>query len=150
MNSELPSVRWYQTDAKRVVSIFPELRSYREDAHELAADGAEFVISRYRDAKTNLRTEMERIIRKAGLKPWPNLFQNMQSTRQAELAERFPAHVVCQRIGNSVVVAREHDLPVTDAHFETAAALHEQVHEPAAIADNRPQPVAQMSGKHTV
>jgi hypothetical protein len=37
------------------------------------------------------------------------------------LANRFPAYVVCIWLGNSLAVAREHYLQVTDEHFEQAA-----------------------------
>jgi integrase len=104
----------------RVVPIFPELRPYLEDAYELAAPGTEFVITRYRDTNSNLRTQLERIIRKAGLEPWPKLFQNLRATRETELAEQFPIHVVCEWIGNNEAVAREHYLQTTEAHFERA------------------------------
>jgi hypothetical protein len=89
-----------------VIPLFPELRPYLEAAFDLAEPGTEFVIHRYRDANVNPRTRMERIIQKAGLKPWPKLFQNLRSTRETELAESFPIHVVCARIGNSEAIAR--------------------------------------------
>ena len=49
----------------RVVPIYPELRPFLEESFELAAPGAEFVITRYRSANSNLRTQLERIIRRA-------------------------------------------------------------------------------------
>lgn len=85
-----------------------------------APEGAEYVITRCRDAGVNLRTQLERIITKAGLKPWPKLFQNLRSTRETELAETFPIHVVCAWIGNSRAVAQKHYLQVTDDHFAQA------------------------------
>jgi hypothetical protein len=82
----------------------------------------DFVITLYRhhsDLRVcNLRTQLERIIAKAGLKPRPRLFQNLRSMRETELAEQWPEHVVCAWIGNSKAVAREHHLQVTDEHFE--------------------------------
>ena len=48
-------------------------------------------------------------------------FQNLRSTRETELAERCPEHVICAWIGNSRVVARKHYLQVTEEHFEQAA-----------------------------
>jgi hypothetical protein len=81
------------------------------------------VITRYRDATQNLRTQFGRILRKAGLKPWPKPFQNLRSTRETELAERWPLHVVCAWMGNSQPVAAKHYLQVTDEHFEQAALL---------------------------
>lgn len=84
------------------------------------AKGTEFVITRYRGGNTNLRTQLLRIINRAGLKPWPKLFQNLRSTRETELAESFPIHVVTAWLGNSQLVATKHYLQVTDAHFEEA------------------------------
>jgi hypothetical protein len=55
-----------------------------------------------------------KIIRHAGLTPWPKLFQNLRSSRQTEFAESFPSHVVCAWIGNSETVAAKHYLQVTD------------------------------------
>jgi integrase len=55
----------------RWVPLFPELRPYLQEAWDLAAEGTVHVITRYRDACANLRTQFTRIIRKAGLTPWP-------------------------------------------------------------------------------
>ena len=106
----------------RWVPIFPELRPYLLDAFEQAEPGVKYVITRYRDTNANLRTQLQRIIRKAGLTPWPKLFHNLRATRQTELAEKYPLHVVCAWIGNSRAVAAEHYLQVTDAHFAQASA----------------------------
>jgi len=103
-----------------MVPLFPELRPYLEDCYDLAEPGTKYVITRYRDTNANLRTQLLRIINRAGLKPWPKLFQNLRSTRQTELEETFPSHVVCAWIGNSEQIARKHYLQVTDEHFERA------------------------------
>ncbi len=79
----------------------------------MAEPGAEFVIQRYRSTNANLRTQLERIIRKAGLKPWPKLFHNLRATRQTELEETFPTHVVCEWLGNSPR-SRPAELPASD------------------------------------
>ncbi len=42
-------------------------------------------------------------------------------TRQNELTESFPEHVVCAWIGNSKPVAQKHYLQVTDEHYDRAA-----------------------------
>jgi hypothetical protein len=54
-----------------MVPLFPELLPYLRDAAEMATEGAEFVITRCRTGDKNLRTQLKRIIRKAGLEPWP-------------------------------------------------------------------------------
>ena len=66
------------------------------------------------------RYRAEEIIRKADLEPWPKVFQNLRSTRETELAESFPIHVVCKWIGNSQPVAAAHYLQLTDEHFDRA------------------------------
>jgi hypothetical protein len=81
---------------------------------------AEYVITRWRSQNANLRTQLERIIKKAGLTPWPKLFQNLRSTRETELACEHPIHVVCGWIGNSQAVAAKHYLQITDADFDRA------------------------------
>ena len=73
-----------------------------------------------------MRTQLERVIRRAGLEPLPKLFQNLRSTRQTELEETFPSHVVCKWIGNSQKVAAKHYLQVTEEHFRKAAQIPAQ------------------------
>lgn len=105
----------------RHIPLFPELRPYLLEAFENAEPGTDWVITRYRHANANLRTQLKRIVKRAGLKPWPRLFHNLRSTRQTELCDRYPAHVVCAWLGNTKPVAQEHYLQVTDAHFAAAA-----------------------------
>ncbi len=131
---------------ERFMPIFPELRPYLLDVFEQAAPGTSHVITRYRDANTNLRTQLQRIIGKAGLTPWPRLFHNLRATRQTELAEHFPGHVVCAWIGNTEKVAQNHYLQVTDAHFEKAAKEPTPA-KPEQAAHNPAQSAAVTSGK---
>ncbi|NLE29402.1 MAG: tyrosine-type recombinase/integrase [Phycisphaerae bacterium] len=105
----------------RVVPIFPELLPYLEDCFKLAKPGTEYVITRYRDTRQNLRTTFIRIIEKAGLKPWPKPFQNLRSSRETELTKNHPLHVVVSWIGNSQPVAMKHYLQTTEEDFEKAA-----------------------------
>lgn len=106
---------------RRWVPIFPELLPHLAAAFERATEGAEFIVTRCRDDKVNLRQQLGRIIERAGIAPWPKLFHNLRASRQTELAERYPIHVVCAWIGNSAAVAREHYLQVTDDHYASAA-----------------------------
>lgn len=115
-----PKTEHIEGKESRMIPMFPELKPYLEEAFEQAAPGTEFVINRYRSCNANLRTQLMRIIKRAGLKPWPKPFQNLRSTRETELMEKFPAHVVCGWIGNSEAIALKHYLQVTDDHFERA------------------------------
>jgi len=105
----------------RVVPIFPELYPHLLAAYEEAEEGAVHVVTRYRQSNVNLRTQLSKIIARAGLTRWPKLFQNLRSSRETELCEVWPEHVVTKWIGNSPAVAREHYLQVTEEHFERAA-----------------------------
>lgn len=111
-----------QDKGSRWVPLFPELVPFLRDALASAPAGSTFVISRYRQRNCNLRTQLLRIIRRAGLEPWPRLFHNLRASRQTELCERFPAHVVCEWLGNTEAVAAGHYLQVMDAHFGRAIA----------------------------
>ena len=88
---------------------------------EQAEPGRVFVIERYRGLGKNLRTHFNRIVERAGLEPWGKPFQNMRSSRETELCEKFPLHVVCKWIGNSVPVAKKFYLQVTQEHYRQAS-----------------------------
>jgi integrase len=121
-----PKTEHHKDGGERWVPIFPELRPHLEEAYHLARDGALYVVNRYRDTNQNLRTQLARIIRRAGRTPWPKLFHNLRASRQTELVERYPIHVVCAWLGNTAAVAAEHYLQVTEAHYEQAAQIPAQ------------------------
>jgi integrase len=123
-----PKTEHHQGKHGRWVPIFPELRPYLADAFDAAAEGAVYVVThgRQRGGKVNLRTGLLRLISKAGLKPWPRLWQNMRASRETELAHSYPVHVVCDWIGNSARVAAAHYLQVTEDDFQKAAKGHSE------------------------
>ena len=106
----------------RQVPIFPEVAPHLLDVFTQAAPGSEHVVTRCREPGVNLRTELARIITRAGLVPWPKLFQNLRSTRETELAAEYPLHIVVNWLGNSQPVALAHYLQITDADFERAVS----------------------------
>src|SRR5262249_32651655 len=74
-----PKTEHHPGGDSRFVPLFPELAPYLREVFEQAEPGTEYVITRYRSTNTNLRTQLIRIIRRAGLKPWPKLFQNLRA-----------------------------------------------------------------------
>ena len=117
-----PKTEHHEGGESRQIPIFPELRPYLEEVWEAAPEGEEFLLEpRYRAKEVNLGTQMNRIIQRAGLKPWPKTFQNCRSTRETELAQEWPIHLVCKWIGNTLDVAREHYLQVRDEDFAKAS-----------------------------
>ena len=136
-----PKTEHHEGKDCRMIPLFPELRPHLLEVFEQAEPGTEHVITRYRDSACNLRTHFCRIIRKAGLTPWPKPWHNLRSTRQTELAEKYPIHVVRAWLGNSRAVAQEHYLQLTDAHF--AHAVQEP---PEQAAQNPAQQAAERAG----
>ena len=140
-----PKTARYAGKDCREIPLFPELRKPLMDVFEQAHAGEEFIITRYRSTSQNLRTQLLRIAYRAGVTPWPKLWHNMRASRQTELAESYPIHVVCEWIGNSRAVAQEHYLQLTDAHFQKAIG---QVTPPlAGVVQNAVQQASETDGK---
>jgi len=116
----------YEGKETRRVPLFPEIRPYLLAAFSEAAEGSKFVVTRYRDTSANLRTQFKRILNRAGVTIWPKLFQNLRSTRETELAARYPLADVCSWIGNSPEVARRHYLQATGEQFRAAVRDHKK------------------------
>jgi integrase len=60
-----PKTERHEGKESRVIPFFPELKGLLEQAFDEAPDGAVHVIQRYRDCNANLRTQLQRIIRRA-------------------------------------------------------------------------------------
>ena len=78
-------------------------------------------------SESNLGTQLHRIICRANLEPWPIAFNSLRSTRQTELEEIYPRHVVCAWFGKSSAIAEKNYLQVTEEHF--FKALHNPVQQ---------------------
>ncbi len=75
-----------------------------------------------------LRKPISTAIEAAGGRVWDKLFVSLRASRDTELRELAPSHVVDEWIGHNEAVARKNYLQVTDEHFEKA------VQNPAASA----------------
>jgi len=110
--------------AVRVVPIVPDLRAMLDEAfHRPDADPL-FVVpmAAQRGAGANLRTTLEKVILRAGCKPWPRLIQNLRSSCVTDWVQRYPAHEAAAWAGHSPAVAAEHYLMGRDHHFADAVA----------------------------
>ena len=117
--------------AYRVMPLFPELHKVLLDALHQAPVGAEYVIGNpvYRAAamgadgwkNANLRTTFRKIVKRAGLEPWPRLFHNLRASRETELAERYPIQNVTSWLGNTPAVALKHYIQARDTYLDQAA-----------------------------
>lgn len=108
-------VRSPKTKQDRWVPLFPELRPHVDAEWAVAPEGAVRVVT-----FDNLRTHFVRIVERAGLTPWTRLFQNLRASRETELMNEYPLHVVTAWIGHTAAVAAKHYLSVTEDHFAAA------------------------------
>jgi len=139
-----PKTEHHEGGASRVVPLFPELSAILNEGYVLEferlnerADPDNVgtvsgpVITRYRDSAQNLRTTFLKVIKRAKLKAWPKLFQNLRSTRETELADEYPLQAVTAWMGNSQLVAAKHYLQLRDEHFDRASSEVVASAEPA-------------------
>lgn len=127
-----PKTAHHANKDKRVIPLFPELRPFLEEAFD---PESVYVVQRYRGVQVNLRTQLMRILKRAGLTRWPRIWHNLRASRQCELEERHPSHVVCSWIGNSETIARQHYLNVRDSDFDLALQTDSQTSSPPASMD---------------
>ena len=144
-----PKTEHHPGGASRVIPIFPELRPFLDEVWEMAAEREEYIIpSKYRTAalgaegwrNCNLRTQFLRIVKRAGLEPWPRPFHNLRSSRETELAAAHPVHVAADWLGNSPRIALKHYLQTTEADFQKA--VQNQVQPGADSVQKQVQPVS--------
>ena len=124
-----PKTERYAGKASRELPMFPELRQSLEAAYELADPDQTHVVGGGHLAKAdgergwgncNLRTSFSKLIRRAGLAPWPRLFHNLRSSRETELLDRFPVQVVSKWMGHDPKTCLAHYAQTTDDHFHRA------------------------------
>lgn len=127
-----PKTEHHQGGGSRTIPIFPELAKLLDERFAEAVEGETLVLPMLvKCTDTALRQLLVRAIVRAGVQPWPRPWHNMRATRQTELADRFPGHVVCNWLGNNETTAIKHYLRVRDDHFDKAAqnaaqSVHEQ------------------------
>ena len=116
-----PKTEHHRGKESRVIPIFPEIRVELERQFEQADEGGSpFVIDRWRDTAQNLRTHFARIIFRAGLEQWPDLFQNLRRSRDNELSSEYAAYIAAAWMGHSSTIAARHYLFPTDDDFNRA------------------------------
>jgi len=115
--------------AYRAVPLFPLVKKRLDPVWQAAEAGSEFVLQRLRPRTNgkydwlavNLRNKLRRIVRRAGIAPWPRLFHALRSSCESDLVRAFPLPVVAKWLGNTPVVAMNHYVDATDVDFQRAA-----------------------------
>ncbi len=85
-----------KTESQRTVPISPELLAILEETYDAAEIGTEKVITLSRN---NRHRVFKAIIKKAGLTPWPRLFQTLRQSCETDFAKRCPQHAVSRWMG---------------------------------------------------
>lgn len=93
--------------AVRHIPLQAETEAALSDLREHATEGAEFVFPDI-DLDTNLRTHLLRILARAGVAPWPKLWQNLRASASTDFARALPAHVAAEICGHTIEIAKEH------------------------------------------
>jgi integrase len=106
--------------AERVVPIDPALGVILAALFTEAKPGADLIFPEL-GTSANLRTTFQKIIRRAGLSPWPRTFHNLRASALADWCERFPSHAVARWAGHSPMIAARHYVGARDVHFDRAA-----------------------------
>jgi len=117
-----PKTEHHAGRGERVIPLFPELRRVLLDAFEDAPEGAERVVERYAIDTPNLGTHFTRLIRRAGLTPWPRSFTALRASRATELWAQYPKATCEAWMGHSAAIASEHYVSVRDEDFDRACA----------------------------
>ena len=131
---------------KRIIPLFPEIAQPLQQVFDEADDGQVYILPFLRErTSAALRKPMFAAIERAGLTPWPRLWNNLRSSRQTELVSRFPSHVVCAWLGNSERIVQRHYLQVRGSDFDKALeqpveeVVHNAVRAMAINDDNARQ-----------
>jgi len=117
----------------RELPLFPELAEALQallGAVTLAGTQGEYIISD-RKQTSIWRKRLTNLIRKAGLTPWPKVWQNMRASRESELYRQFPLDTVCKWTGHTPEVAAKYYLmdSSADENFKKASGIVAQAVE---------------------
>ena len=143
----VPKLAHIEGRGRRTIPLFAELREHLLTLFEEAEPGTEYVISKHRLGSANLRQQFKRILARAGITPWPRLFQNLRASRETELMREYDLATAAKWIGNSPEIAARHYATSVDldSDFRRAAGLGTEAQQKAqqsASVGNRPRATA--------
>ena len=105
--------------AIRAIPLLPQMETELLNLHLEAEDGSEYVFPDLR-ADSNLRTTLEKIIRRAGVKQWPKLWHNLRASGATDFARTLPSHVAAEICGHTEEIAKEHYWQVGQSDLDLA------------------------------
>ncbi len=111
------SVFGQKTNTHRVVPLMPEMLELLKNASQglskTKLKGPIVDLTQH-----NRHRQFPKIIEKAGMEPWPDLFQTLRRSCETHMSTMAPQHAVSAWIGHSEEVSRRHYLQMTDGFFE--------------------------------
>lgn len=121
-----PKTAHRQGGGQRIVPQFDDLLDPLREAFEAAPVGSVYVVERYRHQASvngdwrncNLRTGLQRILKRAGVLTYPKPFHALRASCETELVEKVPVQTAAAWLGNSPKVALKHYLRVLPEHFD--------------------------------
>ncbi|WP_145078888.1 tyrosine-type recombinase/integrase [Aureliella helgolandensis] len=116
-----PKTEHHEGHGSRVVPLVPAIEAELLKLHLEAPEGEDRIFPDV-NAGSNLRTTLEKIIRRAGIAQWPKLWQNLRASGATDFARSLPSHVAVAICGHSQEVALEHYWTVSDADMEAAVS----------------------------
>lgn len=117
-----PKTEHIEGKETRLLYMFPliERELWRQSEAYTVGDSP-FVISEYRDTAANMRTQLRRIIFRAGLPEWERTFQNLRASASTDIEAEFGRAVEAAFVGHSERMALKHYLQISDNVFDRAS-----------------------------
>ena len=146
VQSEVPGMKWSDIDwdnnrfafyspktkTVRQVPLFPSIREALEELQPITGEG-EYVLRALRTKSKNWRTPLEKMLKRAGIQPWPAMFNSLRSSAAIDVCREYGMAAVVEWIGHSEAVSLKHYQRTIDSDFQRAAELglgHTQKHGP--------------------
>jgi hypothetical protein len=115
-----PKTEHHAGRGQRIVPMLPQVEKALAELQKQASSGELKVFPKL-TGEVNLRTGLLKLIARAGLKPWPKLWQNLRASAATDFANNAPAHVAAKICGHSERIAQEHYWQATDTDLTAAA-----------------------------
>ena len=120
-----PKTERFEGKAERVTPITPRLLELLQTAFDEAPEGATLVVTL---PGNNRHRNLQEIIRRAGLEPWPDLFHALRRSCATDWAKTLPGHAVARFLGHSEAVSRAHYLKIDDDVFDAVTGPQRAAH----------------------
>ncbi len=122
----------------RITPLFPEIAKALLDLQEAAPKREPRLFPSYEGKTPQWAGKvLEAACKRAGIKPWVRLWQNLRATRATELAGKYPSFLCAEWLGHTEAVADANYRRATEEHYREAAKFEtgKQVEQKAAHLD---------------